>query len=105
MSNEVTKDTFKKIVLESDKPVLVDFWAPWCGPCQMLTPTIDEVSKELADEAVVVKVNVDDETELAGEYGVMSIPSLKLFKGGEIVAESLGVKSKDDLIAMIRANA
>ncbi len=97
MTQVVTNDDFASVVLQSDKPVLVDFFAPWCGPCQGLAPLLDEVSNELEGEAIVVKVDIDQSPELAQEYGVMSIPTLKVFKGGEIVGDHVGGMSKDGL--------
>ena len=103
MAQSVTKGDFDTQVLESTDVVLVDFWAPWCGPCQMLLPTIEELSGELEAGAKICKVNVDEEPELAAKYGVMSIPSLKVFKNGEVVDEATGVKSKDELLGMINS--
>lgn len=94
------KDNFTKEVLESDKPVLVDFWASWCGPCKMLTPILEEAAGETT-AAVIGKVNVDDEPELARQYRVMSIPTMILFKDGQIVKTSVGVKPKNEILAML----
>jgi len=104
MATNVTTAEFEEAVLKSDDIVLVDFWAPWCGPCQMLGPVLDEISEGLEAGAKIVKVNVDDEGEIASKYGVMSIPALKVFKGGEIVDEAVGVRPKADLEELIARN-
>ena len=95
----LTKDNFKKEVLDSKSPILVDFWATWCGPCQMMLPIIEDFAKSNPDIRVG-KVNVDEQPKLAGEYGIMSIPTLIAFKNGEIYRTRLGVTPKDELKKM-----
>ena len=97
MAIEFNDKNFEAEVLKSDKPVLVDFWAPWCGPCQTMGPIIDELAKEIGDKAKVGKLNVDENPDTASKYGVMSIPTTKIFKDGKIVKEFVGVQNKDAL--------
>lgn len=94
MAMNITKDNFEDIAIKGDKPVLIDFWASWCGPCRMLTPTIEELSKEYEGKIVVGKVNVDEQPELAQRYGIMSIPTVFLMKRGQVVDNSIGVRPK-----------
>lgn len=96
MAMEFTDANFDQEVLKSDKPVLVDFWAPWCGPCQLMGPVVDELAKEVT-VAKIGKVNVDENAATAAAYGIMSIPSIKIFKGGQVVKEFVGVQQKDKL--------
>lgn len=98
----VTTATFENEVLKSDKPVLVDFWASWCGPCQMLLPVIEELAGEVTD-AKICKVNVDEEPELAQRYKVMTIPTLMVVKDGKVVNTSIGVIPKEEILKMVRA--
>ena len=100
MINVITKDNFQAEVLQSDKPVLIDFWASWCGPCKMVSPIVDEIAAE-HPEIKVGKVNVDDEPELAGQFGVMSIPTLLMIKEGKVAAQSVGFRPKAQLEAML----
>jgi thioredoxin 1 len=90
----VTKENFDSVVKNADRPVVVDFWAEWCGPCRMLTPILEDVAKELGDKVLVVKVNIDQEPELAQQNEVMSIPTVKIFKDGEDVKTQVGVQPK-----------
>lgn len=102
MAVEFTKENFESEVLKSDTPVLVDFWAPWCGPCQIMGPVIDQLSGELTT-VKIGKLNVDEHPDVASEYGVMSIPTMKVFKGGAVVKEFVGVQEKESLKTALSA--
>ena len=94
MAIEVTDATFDEVVLKSDKPVMVDFWAAWCGPCRMVAPIMDQLTAEYAGKAVIVKVDVDANQKFAAEYGVRNIPTVLVFKNGEVVEKQVGVAPK-----------
>ncbi|MDY3619017.1 thioredoxin [Agathobaculum sp.] len=96
----ITKDNFQSEVLQSDKPVLLDFWATWCGPCRMVSPIVDEIAGERGD-IKVGKVNIDDQMELAQQFGVMSIPTLVVIKNGEIANKAVGAMPKDNILALL----
>ena len=96
----VNKNNFNQEVLNSDKPVLMDFWAPWCGPCRMVVPLVEEIAKERSD-IKVVKINVDEQPELAAQFGVMSIPTLVVMKSGRIVNQAVGARPKAQILAML----
>lgn len=97
----ITKDNFEQEVLHSDKPVLIDFWANWCGPCRMLSPVISEIAEENKDKVKVCKVNVDSEGELAAMFRVMSIPMLVVIKDGKVVNSAVGVRPKEQILGML----
>ncbi len=94
----ITDGNFTEQVIQSDKPVLVDFWAVWCGPCQMLGPIVEEVASEVAGKVVVGKMNVDENPQTAQKFGIMSIPTIMIFKGGTVVKQFVGVQSKETLL-------
>ncbi len=98
----VTDATFEEVVLNSDKPVLVDFWAAWCAPCRMLSPIVDEVAQDFSETATVVNLNVDDNSETSAKYIIKGIPTLLLFNGGEIKDQIVGATSKDNIARMIK---
>jgi thioredoxin 1 len=98
MSKNVTTAEWQSVVLNSSKPVLVDFWAEWCGPCRQVSPIVDEIAGEYADKLEVVKVNVDEEPGLAQQYGITGIPALQVFQGGQLVKQIVGARPKAVLL-------
>ena len=104
MALEFTDGTFKESVLQSDKPVLVDFWASWCGPCRMLSPVIEQLYNEFEGKALIGKVNVDNNQQVSAEYGIRSIPTVLIFKNGEVVDKIVGVSPKVTYIEKINAH-
>ena len=96
----VNKHNFHQEVLESEKPVLLDFWAPWCGPCRMVLPLVEQIAEE-RDDIKVGKINVDEENELAAQFGIMSIPTLVVIKNGQVVNQVMGARPKDAILALL----
>jgi thioredoxin 1 len=99
----LTKDNFDSVITQSGKPVLVDFWAPWCGPCRMIAPVLDEIAAELGDQAIVAKVDIDQEPELAARFRVSAIPSLLVFRDGQLVETLRGLQPKARLVSALAA--
>lgn len=101
MELTITSANFESLVLAADKPVLLDFWAPWCGPCRMIAPVVEQITNDHAGKVVVGKVNVDEEMDLAVRFGISSIPTLLAFKDGKLTASAVGVRSQKDIEAML----
>lgn len=101
MSIKVNSANFESVVLNSDKPVLVDFWATWCGPCKMIAPVIEQLSEELEAKVTVVKLDVDESPDVAGKYGVMSIPTLLVFENGKETKRAVGFQPKEKIMAWL----
>ena len=102
MEIELYKETFEQEVLQSDIPVLVDFWATWCGPCKMIAPIVKEIADEYDGKFLVGKVNVDEEPDLTMQYNVSSIPTLMVFKNGQLVNKAIGYREKDEILKMLK---
>lgn len=102
MEIELYKETFEQEVLQSDIPVLVDFWATWCGPCKMIAPIVKEIADEYDGKILVGKVNVDEEPDLTMQYNVSSIPTLMMFKNGQLVNRAVGYREKDEILKMLK---
>jgi thioredoxin 1 len=104
MALEITDANFEELVLKSDKPVLVDFWAEWCGPCRMVGPVVEELSKDYEGKAIVGKVNVDNNSGISAKYGIRNIPTILFFKNGEVVEKHVGVAAKNILADKLNAH-
>lgn len=98
---ELNNENFEKEVLQSEKPVLIDFWAIWCGPCRMMSPVVDEIAETMGEKVKVCKVNIDENQELAEKYGVMTIPTFLVIKNGSEVGRTIGVQPKEDILKLI----
>ena len=103
MANDINKDNFSSEVLENDKLVLVDFWAEWCGPCKQISPRLEELANKYSENLTVCKVNVDENTDLAQEHGVNSIPTILVYKNGALSETVVGVKTKDELLSILQS--
>ena len=103
MALEATDSNFEELIINSDKPAMVDFWAEWCGPCRMITPIVNELSEELEGKAVVSKLNVDENPEVCSKYGIRNIPTILFFKGGEVVDKQVGATQKNVLLDKLNA--
>ncbi|MFL2928265.1 MAG: thioredoxin [Opitutales bacterium] len=99
----LNKESFDKVISSKEKTLIIDFWAPWCGPCKALSPVLEELSSEMSDQVGIYKVNVDDNTELAQEHGVQSIPTLLVYKNGSLSETIVGLKTKEELIEIVNA--
>ena len=103
MTTDVTDSTFEEVVIKSDKPVIVDFWAEWCGPCRMLMPILKDISGDFAGKAIVVKIDSDNNNQIVSKYGVRNIPTILYFKNGQIVDKQVGAATKNVLVSKLKA--
>ena len=103
MALEITDQNFNEIVLQSDKPVIVDFWAEWCGPCRMVGPIVEEIGKDFSEKAVVGKLDVDSNPGVTAKFGIRNIPTVLFFKGGEVVDKQVGAVPKSNLVSKLEA--
>ena len=103
-TKKITDESFEKDVLKADKPTLVDFWAEWCGPCKQLSPILEEISNEMGDQVVFTKHNIDEQPNMTTKYGVRGIPTMLIFKGGELKATKVGATTKSNIISWIKEN-
>jgi len=103
MATEVNEANFEEIVLKSDKPVLVDFWAEWCGPCRLIAPIVEEMSSEFAGKAVIVKLDVDNNNSISAKYGIRNIPTILFFKNGQVADKQVGAVAKSSLVNKLKA--
>jgi len=103
MALEVTDSNFEEQIIKSDKPALVDFWAEWCGPCRMISPIVSELADEMEGQAIISKLNVDENPEVCAKYGIRNIPTLLFFKGGEVVDKQVGATQKNVLLEKLKA--
>ena len=104
MALEITDTNFDELVLKSDKPVVVDFWAEWCGPCKQIAPTLEEISNEMVNDVVIAKHNIDNEPNTPTKYGIRGIPTMLLFSGGELKATKVGATTKSNIVSWIKEN-
>tara|TARA_B110000438_G_C15796216_1_gene642969 strand:+ start:997 stop:1317 length:321 start_codon:yes stop_codon:yes gene_type:complete len=103
-TKNITDENFEKEVIKSDKTTLVDFWAEWCGPCKQVAPILDEISNEMAEQIVIAKHNIDEQPNIPTKYGVRGIPTMLIFKGGELISTKVGASTKSNIVSWIKEN-